>query len=93
LGRWDIGPLYYPLAAWASLYGQFGPYHDGVDGLAASVTLASALGYAGYLCLGSESMQILSVALAGGCLGFLCWNSHPAKVFMGDTGRCFWADL
>ena len=31
----------------------------------------------------------LAAALAGGCLGFLVWNFHPAKVFMGDTGSLF----
>ena len=30
-----------------------------------------------------------AVNLAGGCLGFLVWNFHPAKVFMGDTGSLF----
>ena len=30
-----------------------------------------------------------SAALCGGCLGFLVWNFHPAKVFMGDTGSLF----
>mgnify|MGYP002869061528 FL=1 len=39
------------------------------------------LGFAGY--------TILSVAAAGGCIGFLIWNWHPAKVFMGDTGSMY----
>ena len=30
-----------------------------------------------------------AAALAGACIGFLVWNSHPAKVFMGDTGSMF----
>ena len=30
--------------------------------------------------------QLLAVAVAGAMLGFLVWNFHPAKVFMGDTG-------
>ena len=32
---------------------------------------------------------MVSAALAGGCLGFLLWNFHPAKIFMGDTGSLF----
>lgn len=28
-------------------------------------------------------------AVAGACVGFLVWNSHPAKMFMGDTGSLF----
>ncbi|MCH5278603.1 MAG: phospho-N-acetylmuramoyl-pentapeptide-transferase [Christensenellaceae bacterium] len=35
---------------------------------------------------GMRSMSIFAFAVAGGCLGFLKSNSHPAKVFMGDTG-------
>ena len=34
-------------------------------------------------------MSLLAVSLAAGCLGFLVWNFHPAKVFMGDTGSMF----
>ena len=35
------------------------------------------------------SMSILAAALAGACVGFICWNAKPAKVFMGDTGSMF----
>jgi phospho-N-acetylmuramoyl-pentapeptide-transferase len=31
-------------------------------------------------------LAVLCVALLGACLGFLWWNAHPARVFMGDTG-------
>lgn len=63
---------------------------DGVDGLAASVTTVVALA----LMLSSKVMMCtgfaaVSAALAGGCLGFLVWNFHPAKIFMGDTGSLF----
>ena len=34
-----------------------------------------------------------STALAGGCLGFLVWNFHPAKIFMGDTGSLFFGGI
>ena len=34
----------------------------------------------------SAELTILCVALLGACLGFLWWNAHPARVFMGDTG-------
>ena len=37
----------------------------------------------------SQGIGIMSAALAGGCLGFLIWNFHPAKVFMGDTGSLY----
>ena len=35
------------------------------------------------------SYTLFTMALAGGCLGFLVWNLHPAKCFMGDTGSMF----
>ncbi len=65
---------------------------DGVDGLASSVTVISslALALASYLLARTVVMARpalwLSFAIAGGCLGFLVFNHHPAKVFMGDTG-------
>ena len=68
---------------------------DGVDGLASSVTVLAglALAAAGLLLkgLGLETALTgpalaVSLMLAAGCLGFLVFNHHPAKVFMGDTG-------
>jgi phospho-N-acetylmuramoyl-pentapeptide-transferase len=60
---------------------------DGLDGLAAGVTFIYLMAYAfiTYL-LGYTSLAIFAAALAGGCIGFLVFNHHPAKVFMGDTG-------
>ncbi|MEG1887674.1 MAG: phospho-N-acetylmuramoyl-pentapeptide-transferase, partial [Oscillospiraceae bacterium] len=34
-------------------------------------------------------INIFAAALAGACIGFLVWNAHPARVFMGDTGSLF----
>jgi phospho-N-acetylmuramoyl-pentapeptide-transferase len=65
---------------------------DGVDGLAASVTVLSslALALAGLILGASDpatwSAMLLAVGLAAACLGFLAFNHHPARVFMGDTG-------
>jgi len=75
---------------------------DGLDGLAAGLTAISAttLGifayiagrtdYAAYLGFfylpGAGELTIFAVAVAGAALGFLWFNSHPAEVFMGDTG-------
>jgi UDP-GlcNAc:undecaprenyl-phosphate GlcNAc-1-phosphate transferase len=62
-------------------------HSDGLDGLAGGESILSLLALAvlGYL---SGSALILSIALAtiGGILGFLRYNSHPAYVFMGDSG-------
>ena len=64
---------------------------DGLDGLATGLSLIAFLAYglitwnttwmAGY-----QDVAIFSFILIGGLLGFLIFNSHPAKIFMGDTG-------
>lgn len=60
---------------------------DGLDGLAASVTVPVTLAYA-YIAyqLGNTDLSMFALALTGACLGFLVFNHYPAKVFMGDTG-------
>lgn len=63
---------------------------DGLDGLAASVTLFVALFY----CIASSRenaapVMIFSASLIGGLIGFLIYNRYPARVFMGDTGSLF----
>ena len=60
---------------------------DGLDGLASGVTLIVALGYTliGFM-TNNQAVMIFGAALMGSCLGFLVFNHHPAKVFMGDTG-------
>ena len=64
---------------------------DGVDGLAATVTLPVAVffGLITVLWGNSRGVSVFSVSLFGGLLGFLLYNHHPAKVFMGDTGSLF----
>ena len=64
---------------------------DGIDGLAGSVTVPVALFFAVVATWwpGFEQLGIFSGALVGGLLGFLVYNFHPAKVFMGDTGSLF----
>lgn len=63
---------------------------DGIDGLAASVTLPIALFFALFgMRIGNIGVAIFAAALAGGLLGFLLFNVNPAKVFMGDTGSLF----
>lgn len=60
---------------------------DGLDGLL-SGTAAIAFGAYAVLAWNQSQMEvaIFSVAVAGAVLGFLVFNAHPAKVFMGDTG-------
>ena len=75
---------------------------DGLDGLATGLSMIAAGAFAffayvlgridttGYLNLfylpGSGELAVFCAALMGACLGFLWFNAHPAKVFMGDTG-------
>ena len=63
---------------------------DGLDGLAGSVTLAVAVFFAALSKWWDYgAVGVFAGALAGGLLGFLLYNFHPAKVFMGDTGSLF----
>jgi phospho-N-acetylmuramoyl-pentapeptide-transferase len=75
---------------------------DGMDGLAAGVMAIAAIAFmimihiatdlqvATHLYVpyvqGAEDLMVVAGAMAGACLGFLWFNSSPAKVFMGDTG-------
>ncbi len=63
---------------------------DGIDGLAAGVTLPIAVFFTAVAFRqGNVGACVFAAALAGGLLGFLLYNFHPAKVFMGDTGSLF----
>ena len=63
---------------------------DGVDGLSSSVTIPVMIFFAATAYIyGSGTLALLPAAVAGGLMGFLCYNFHPAKVFMGDTGSLF----
>lgn len=64
---------------------------DGLDGLAGGLSVMAFLAY-GVIAWGSswiagyQDIAIFAFVLVGGLLGFLVFNTHPAKVFMGDTG-------
>ena len=63
---------------------------DGIDGLSSSVTVPVALFFTVTATLwGRSDISLIAGALVGGLLGFLIYNFHPAKVFMGDTGSLF----
>lgn len=63
---------------------------DGLDGLAAGISAISAGSLMVIAALtGYIPVAIVMAALMGGCLGFLPYNFHPAKIFMGDTGSTF----
>ena len=63
-------------------------FTDGLDGLLSSVTIPVALFFliVGSLVRGIWGISLASAAMIGALMGFLIFNAHPAKVFMGDTG-------
>lgn len=90
-GNVDIGFSKFPATA-ILIVGMVNAVNltDGIDGLSASITC-----FVGMFLLIIASffsmmgISIVTAALIGACFGFLMWNLHPAKVFMGDTGSLF----
>lgn len=88
---WELGYLFYPMAVILSVgMVNFVNLSDGVDGLAAT----TALIYAAFFTIASTLLSeptamLLATAMMGACLGFLFFNRHPARLFMGDTGSLF----
>jgi UDP-GlcNAc:undecaprenyl-phosphate/decaprenyl-phosphate GlcNAc-1-phosphate transferase len=63
---------------------------DGVDGLAAGVVgIVALILMVAAASKGQADVVAFSAALAGACTGFLFWNWHPARIFMGDSGSNF----
>ena len=84
----NLGPLYVPIMMFV-IIGTVNAVNltDGLDGLASGVTLiVSAFFMILAISVGNSDVAILAAATGGACLGFLGFNSYPAKVFMGDTG-------
>lgn len=89
--RLNLGILFLPFAAFVLLGFVNGVnLTDGIDGLAGFVTLAVTM-FLSLVALisGNLSLCLTCLTVAGGILGFLLFNVHPAKVFMGDTGSLF----
>ena len=63
---------------------------DILDGLASGVASISAIviAVANHMA-GRDSVAFLSIVLAGSCLGFLRYNFHPARIYLGDAGSLF----
>ncbi len=85
--QFDLGFLYLPFAIIVILGTVNGTnLTDGIDGLATTVTIVVV----GFLIFASQLLgtKIIpsAAALLGALLGFLIFNWHPAKIFMGDTG-------
>ena len=83
----NLGWLYLPIVIFVLVGTVNGSnFTDGLDGLASSVTVGITI----FLTISSVSfgagLHPVTSAMLGGLLGFLCYNTYPAKIFMGDTG-------
>ena len=85
--RIDIGILYYVLVIFV-LVGTSNAVNltDGLDGLASGTVAVAALFYAVLMYGVDGGLMAFSTAIIGACIGFLWYNHHPARIFMGDTG-------
>lgn len=84
----DLGWGYYVLA-FLLLVGTTNAVNltDGLDGLVSFVSLPVTMVFAFIAYMqGMLDLSGFSLGLTGACLGFLLFNRHPARVFMGDTG-------
>ena len=91
----ELGILYYVLAL-ILIAGIFNSVNlnDGIDGLCSSITavVGAFFSIAAFLCASPETAMLAAMCV-GGCLGFLTYNFHPARIFMGDTGSLFLGGL
>jgi phospho-N-acetylmuramoyl-pentapeptide-transferase len=84
----SLGWFYFPFVAFLMLgTSNAVNFTDGLDGLLAGT---SAIAFGGFVIIAmkahSPETAIFASAMIGAVLGFLVFNAHPAKVFMGDTG-------
>lgn len=88
LGRYDISIIYIPIAMFA-IIGSANAVNltDGLDTLAAGTAAIAFLAY-GIIAYRQGQLGVVTfcMTMCGALLGFLWFNSHPAQVFMGDTG-------
>ena len=92
---WDLGFFWYPIAV-ILLVGVVNGANltDGIDGLASSIVLVIG-GFFSLVAFTLLDVQLsmIGAVLLGSSLGFLVYNFHPARVFMGDTGSLFFGGM
>lgn len=89
IGSVDFGIFYYPVVLLGIVYFvNCVNLTDGIDGLAGSVTLIVTVFFSAVAIFKLQSVEvlILTLPMLGALIGFLFYNLHPAKIFMGDTG-------
>jgi phospho-N-acetylmuramoyl-pentapeptide-transferase len=84
----EIGWFYYPFVfLLIAGFSNAVNLTDGLDGLAAGTVAVAFFAFAGIAFLqGRTDLAMLGACLTGASAGFLWYNTHPATVFMGDTG-------
>ncbi len=89
----DVSPLFGKPFTFFAMVGMMNAinHSDGLDGLAAGESMLSLIVIAFLAFVGGDGTIAILIACAtmGGVLGFLRYNTHPAQVFMGDTGSQF----
>lgn len=89
VGYWDAGFWYVPIGTFIIVaIVNATNLTDGVDGLCGTVTVVVCC-FLLLLCGAQTGYGVICSAAAGALTGFLMWNLHPARVFMGDTGSLF----
>ncbi|WP_413587451.1 glycosyltransferase family 4 protein [Bdellovibrio sp. HCB274] len=89
LGITDISPVVGMALTFILIVALINAFNliDGVDGLAGGLGFIASMFFGSWFALtNSQALSILSFSLAGALLGFLFFNIHKAKIFMGDTG-------
>ena len=85
--RLPLAASYILTVIWILLITNSVNFIDGLDGLAAGIMAIVCLFLFGIsIRTGRTELAIPFLAIAGSCIGFLRYNFHPAKVFMGDAG-------
>ena len=89
-GSFDLGVFYYPLAIFIMLgIVNSANLTDGIDGLSSSVAFGVGVSFFYISAALSPETSVISAIIIGATVGFLIFNLHPAKIFMGDTGSLF----
>lgn len=94
IGNFNFGILSFPITIiWILAITNSINLIDGLDGLATGVSIIAltTMGIIGFFFLGTNSFQvaIMIFTLVAACAGFLPYNFHPAKIYLGDTGALF----
>ena len=93
-GNLDVGFLYYPMSLIILLgITNCANLTDGIDGLASSVAFSIGVSLFYVSAALSIETSLISSAIIGASVGFLIFNLHPAKIFMGDTGSLYFGAL